>query len=398
MKKKIFYILIFPLCILLSCNSAEKPMITQYKEDYNMKIKEDSITISIDSSYRSFYGEYSYLKLKDILQFYGYNNFNHSIDVFSLSDLTVVKKIKLNKEGPNGITGIHSFFASTPDSLFIANENMLYLVSGDGLILKKWNITATLPKEFYQKNRHGSNRLYPIIYDKYQNAIYMRIFDYEYGYKSPDYGEKYKKPILARYDLKDAKFTILPVFYPKELQKNYKGYMQDMVCISPSFDKSNHLQKLYFTFGGSSNLSYYDVQKKEYIESGGASTMTENEIETLTWSEHSNEDKKMRHVTNEVNFMYTTFDFSTNLGYRFHLGKLPEGVTDMRNILLKKKLILTIFDANHTILKEIDFSNHRNVNLQSFFAVNGNLYIPIFDETHEDLLKFLIVKCHENNL
>ncbi|SFF09164.1 DUF4221 family protein [Thermoflexibacter ruber] len=400
---KNFFIFVFVsfLVSLLSCSYKEEDTSEiQQEEKGGLILSYDSIAISIDSSYLRFYNPHSFLKIKDTLLYYGYNHHNHSIDLFSLSNISIIKKINLDKEGPNGVAEAHSLFVSSPDSLFISNENesTLYLVSGKGKVLKKWALWKILPQKFYEKNRYSATLEYPLIYDKHQNTVYIRLFDYEYGSKNPDYQKGFQKAILGKLNLSNSQFTILPVFYPEDIQKNYKGYLQHMMCIFPLLDEENRLQKLFFTFAASPNISYYDVQKQQYIISDGKSTLTENEIENLSWADRRDEDKKMQHFVKQVNFMFTAFDASCNRGYRFHLGKLPEGITDMRNSVLKQKLVLTIFNENLKIMKEVDFAAHRNVGLRFFYPFNGKLYIPCFDEKREDLLKFLIVQFNEKDL
>ncbi|SFF09380.1 DUF4221 family protein [Thermoflexibacter ruber] len=356
----------------------------------------DSITISTDSTFLSFYDTYSVINVAGKPTFYGYNHKRHSIDILSLEGNDQRNRIVLQKEGPDGIDDLYSIHVQSPDSIFISTQTSFYLVSSEGRLLNKWNVEAD-NIAFFSKNALHITAETPISYDSHNKIIYAKIVPYDRNIS----GQKtYRMPILGKYNLNNKTFTALPVYFPKAYQEEYKGFL-DKVKMSNSYHKGR-LKRIYFTFGAMSSLAYYDVEKEKYLLTDAPSIITDNEAPSLAWSDANNIDKKMRHFINNVFFGNTVYEAGIGIGFRLHLDKLPSNVTDLRNAALKRKLILTAFDSSHHILKEVDFPI-RNVAREFAFVANGRLYLPMWSinpkDEDENKLKFLIlnVKYEESN-
>lgn len=120
--KKPLYIgllnLLLAFCICCTDKHTEQQAHTTANKVIEFAI--DSITISIDSTFLSFYDTYSVITVADKPTFYGCNHKRHSIDILSLEADGQRSRIVLQKEGPNGIDDLHSIYIQSPDSIFIS--------------------------------------------------------------------------------------------------------------------------------------------------------------------------------------------------------------------------------------------------------------------------------------
>jgi hypothetical protein len=395
--KKYLYIGLFNLLLVfcISCNDKHSEQQAHTTVNRTIDFAIDSMTIPTDSTFLSFYDTYSVITVAGKSMFYGCNHKRHSIDIFTLEAGGQRSRIVLQKEGPDGIEDLFSIYVQSPDSIFIGTQTSFYLVSGQGRVLNKWNVEAD-NIAFFSKNALHLTSETPIYYDCHNKMIYAKIVPYDRNIS----GQKtYQMPILGKYSLDKKTFAVLPVYFPKAYQEEYKGFF-DKVKMSGSYDKGR-LKRIYFTFGAVSSLAYYDVEKEQYILTEAPSLITDNEAPSLAWSDADNINKKMRHFINNVFFENTVYEAEIGTGFRLHLDKLPSDVTDLRNAVLKRKFILTVFDSTHHILKEVDFPI-RNVAREFAFVSNGKLYIPFSlnpQNEDENKLQFLIlnIKYEDSN-
>lgn len=106
----------------------------------NFSLSIDTLSYIIDSKSSGNSISIQYLEFSEP-ELAWYNSVNHSIDVYALQDSGLKRRIKLSKEGPNGVgTGNLGMFWLNPDSLIISNKMTLYLLNAQGEVLRNWRL------------------------------------------------------------------------------------------------------------------------------------------------------------------------------------------------------------------------------------------------------------------
>lgn len=145
-------IFIFLVSLISSCNSSKKSedlaiqqiteiSVTNLGHSKELK-KTGEITIQLDD--RSTYEMYNvrYVEHKDGEYLYVLNSINASVDVYSLNDGDLVKRISYQTEGPDGIEQVQGFTVANEDSIFLFPKFKLVgtlLLDGKGKVINRFN-------------------------------------------------------------------------------------------------------------------------------------------------------------------------------------------------------------------------------------------------------------------
>ncbi len=185
MFKKSYYLL-FVLILLWesSCNNEKKTCIDTYSlvaHDNSIVIKHDSLSSPNDC--KIFY----FVTDKKEESIYALNKLNNSIDLYSIKG-DLIKRIKLEKEGPNGVGIASNFFVKSPDSIFVLAtfQYSVSLINANGKLQRKYS---------YLFNDTGKERLGNGLISYGNDANQMMVKDnFLYAGASP-----FDDPTLRRY-------------------------------------------------------------------------------------------------------------------------------------------------------------------------------------------------------
>ena len=121
------------LCVvfLISCNTPKDRTETIISSSL---INIDTLSVNINENYMQ-----NYTSLKNRIyndQLYAYNIHQHTIDIFDFTTQNFTSKIKLQKEGADGIPNINSFIV-TNEYIITQNESNYTIIDHNGHIIKK---------------------------------------------------------------------------------------------------------------------------------------------------------------------------------------------------------------------------------------------------------------------
>lgn len=155
-----------------------------------------------------------------------YHYMEHKIELWNMDEKSIVEEISLEREGPNAINDIISFYPHRLDSIFLMSFSDIYLINMEGEVLEKIFINNSEKSSVTGIDFNTFN-----FYNDLQNTNPI-FFRKGYFYVSiKRYGRKldYSHKIIGKLKWNSKEFTFLPISYPKAFQENYYG----------SFDKPN---------------------------------------------------------------------------------------------------------------------------------------------------------------
>lgn len=137
------------LCVvfLISCNTPKDRTETIISSSL---INIDTLSVNINENYMQ-----NYTSLKNRIyndQLYAYNIHQHTIDIFDFTTQNFTSKIKLQKEGADGIPNINSFIV-TNEYIITQNESNYTIIDHNGHIIKK------ISKEILTNNLNNKDYL-----------------------------------------------------------------------------------------------------------------------------------------------------------------------------------------------------------------------------------------------
>lgn len=219
----------------------------------------DTLKISIEPEYigDNAYGS-TILETNKKTLFACYNRFDHAIEVYDLKNKNPIKKIKLEKQGPNKLKlGIYSFLN---DSVFInKTQRQLALINGSGQIINSipFNKIKGINHTKYTFTREGIHigNFDQLCIDTSQNFILVTIYKTIRKKKTKEFHDSY---FISKIYWDENRGEILPIKYPEIFRrKNFGDLDYPDFCI-----KDN---SIIYSFRNSSDIyKWKENQKKLY--------------------------------------------------------------------------------------------------------------------------------------
>ena len=206
------------LCVvfLISCNTPKDRTETIISSSL---INIDTLSVNINENYMQ-----NYTSLKNRIyndQLYAYNIHQHTIDIFDFTTQNFTSKIKLQKEGADGIPNINSFIV-TNEYIITQNESNYTIIDHNGHIIKKISkeiLTNNLNNKDYlldAPNNISISNFEDITYDSNDKKLIVPI-------STLDPFKLKGKYCLASIDINSEEISLFPITYPDNFSNEYYG-------------------------------------------------------------------------------------------------------------------------------------------------------------------------------
>jgi hypothetical protein len=193
--------------------------------------------------------------------FIGYNNANHSIDIFSTSGLETM--IKLSLDGPGSIDEIRGVREISKNRLLLISRNRIVISDKDGKFEVNINIstsggnstTGTDHGEYHPNIKPHTGL--DFFFDEISNDLYLPLNNFSYPeWISPEVYQEDKK-VVGKINIITGKFDFLDISYPDFLAENLYATLSE---INTSFDDKGNI---IYGFDVTPDIFVYNTTTKE---------------------------------------------------------------------------------------------------------------------------------------
>lgn len=379
MKAAVFF---FIICLIFfACVQKRDALQETKRKKVTLSITSDTCHIEIDSLSTFYYPKYS---ANDSL-YIGYNPQRYTIDVFDYKNRKPVQKIELFREGPDAIDGrVEALFMQSLDSIFILSSTQLLILNQQGKVIYEMPMNGANQKEeifsdFYSYGGNGANNL---IYDAKKKTVYTSAMDIKFGQCS----EKHYGMAMFKIDLLKQSVEITPFSYPQKYSSHYFGFFHD-------FEITWAGDKIIAVFPIESSLYLIDLDDYSVQITGGESELSNNHADPLEFSNCNDDDRKMKHYIENIQFRKIIYDPYRHLYYRFHYGEAKEPNPDGSfKTINEKEQILMVFSEEFEVIHELKLTDKRYPLTNAFVGPKG-LYLSA--PMNENSLRFKILKVEQ---
>lgn len=344
------------------------------KQTVSARILEyDSLCVPIDYPYLGFYYQTAHYKSGNTLYWAGYNHMLHSIEVFDLTNRSIVCSFELEPEGPNGV-------ARNMISNFAMNDSLL--------VFNTYNIGM---KVLSWRDGKMRNTITPFSAEENYQLIFRGTLDGAYagGFGMRWKGEDVVMPIFAKnrqkmddalalsVNLRTSETEKLPLTYPDGM-KDDLGRYGSLTCP-------------YFTVGEDRIVYNFPYSSLIYVfmsETGEVQTFAMNSNATPNRAEPKDANIKKRDIRKNVEYESMTlrfgevyYDKASDTYVRMHFSARNEMFSE-QDLYLMVYRCRTGEATEYELPK--DFSSR-------FFVADGCVYVLLknHDDTH---LRFATMK------
>lgn len=382
------------ICILFLCSCQKK---SKNKYIYNIIETEKRIEIPIDSETNIYTRamhhfidngiEYISIENSDNIKDYNTINF-YRLDTKSLSH-----KIKIAKEGDNGVPRFSGHGVCNLDNIFLSGfgTSILYQINRNGKIKKKYNYSVTSKQEYTTDNDFNSLVYKPLII--LGNKVYLMQYPVP-----PNANEKQllNTSLSLEIDTLTNETIKLPLTYPA-LWKEGKG-----MGLNPHCSRIYDGKQFVYAFRMNDNIitTTDHITSKTYpIKSKYISKLnTEGFSKNLSFKDFE------KRVDEQAVYGNIIYDKYRNVYYRFAYPECKIDKTYYEYIFCRKEFSIIIIDENFNIIGETLFPAKKYAP-GLFFVNKDGLYISENNvensNTSEDKLIFRcfsIIKNKENTV
>lgn len=374
------FLLFFSICCLWNCKSDDGTSIDSfYQIDSTKKITIPLNPTSISST-RFLFSQHKVIDKIDY--FFGYSWSQNQLEWFDLTNKKEAGKLKLSKEGPDGVPNLYSFYVHNLDSIFILGTRSIKLLNSKGEVLFSKAINFETKREkkdidfskytIYNTPRNNS----PIYYSGKNQMLYLAVKPNVPRFSK----EKFNHPLCVSYNLEKDMFHFLPIKLPDKYFNKF--FPLDKPCLSFS-DK-----KIIYNFSFSSEIYVYDHSTQSSQVFSAESLLIPNSAPPLSENELYNDIASLRHISINSDFLPVRFSIPKEKYYRLAFAPISE--TEIRGKEGKKgKLLLSVFNAEFELLDETWLNGH---------LATGNTFIPskgllLFPKTSdENIFKLSLIQ------
>ncbi len=202
------------LYCVVGCNyNSEKDNCEKNHSELNYSIKNQLVIDVNGVQYQ--HNATQILVTDSALLYYALDVDRRIIDVFSLSNLSLVNSINLSSDGPNAIIGVSYMNVISQDSIYLmaTYTNSLYLINARAEVIKRWQFdTIALPDSLMRSpNSAGSYSLLGLGMPEFFNAPFWiskdgtelrAVINYDNTYEdNRDYSYQYMHPPIVHFNL-----------------------------------------------------------------------------------------------------------------------------------------------------------------------------------------------------
>ena len=380
---------IFLVILWITCSCEQKKQTESTKTgSVNTHTLATDSTLAFDIDKKTSLNNYFYDVLNiDGEEFLALINRNiNGIQIYSIADRKLYKKIQFPEEGPDGFPRLRAFTFVNPDSIFIVSlyAKDLWLVDIDGQIKKKYNAQNqgqplfNLGAGFYSgvKPIYFNGKLYIHAFSKAVDSFNLAFFE-------PD------NKIEIEIDPRNETWNYLDIGFPPLYEGNL--WIGD---ISRDVGKDGTL--VYSSAVNPEVTTYSLVDKK--ADAHKADSRFINNIEPLLVSGDQN--AMSRYFVETPRYTSLAYDKYNDVYYRFVRHELPtvDPKTGQRTEHDDAPFSIIILDSSFNQLGETKMEDLKH-NMNAYFITKDGLYIsntnPKNPDLNEDVLSFTLFKLRK---
>lgn len=346
------------VCMAIGISSCNNQRSGQKSE-----INFEDICIPIRETELSLYPIATSFSARDTTLFYGYNYAYHKFDVFDLDRRKFLRSIKLDQQGPNGISNLETFDVVN-NCLLIKENYRIVSLCRDSLF------AFVLKPDISYQLLGGFN------FD--QHAIISSPFD---GIDRDSGGNLYfpvlsadsKFPFVS-INIKNKTIGLLDFTNPVEHTVRYGDKMY------PAIEVVNDDQ-LILNYNFSSMIYVYGRNLKNQKRKNIESEFTANETAPLPEESLHDVSLRVKYHLNELNFFGIKYDPYRNVLYRVHQDRRASSEDD-------PELYLTIISSNFSKIREIKLPKKS----KPYFELSRKgIYFPVEPKNESEICFTLLL-------
>ena len=350
----------------------------------------DTVSIQTDSIGLKFYPVYSVSRENDSLLFYGYNKKAHSVDLYSLTGSRFLKRMSLERAGPNGTRSIEAIYVCHRDSIFVFDGVNILMFNSKCNIIKRWAVNpknVRLQSFFSQYSIFTGAQPSCFFYNRKSNSVLVRCISTANSLYGKHPKKYFEMPFVANYDLTNNQMTLLPVAFPEEYVEKFYGFLEHPY-ISYNFRSDTAAPEVVVTYPALPNIYLYDLTQNSEKIIKVSSDYSKSEGKSLSWSDVKNEDKKMKYMYETAQYLGTVSDSSSRYKFRLHFNEMTlTNKSDFKENMENRAKILTVFDSDFNIVHEELLTLKEGIP-QFSFCRDNELYLSYYNKTTENSLNF----------
>ena len=313
------------------------------------------------------------------------NRYNNSIYFYDYSTCTFIKKVLINKKGPDAILIMTGYFIQSIDSIYLYDKALtqIALTNDNGKVLKRISLRGkTADKNWF------------IDYPQYVPQTvtpFVKIND-ELLFPGQHMGtipkamiEKFK--FTARINLKSHQVNF-SYLYPKELYgSNYNWEGRLFTEVFEDFNPENN--KLIFSFPVSHDLYIADFKNEEFTKVYAGSNIA-GTIHSMSSDPKQTTDKMtLTHFIQQDTYAAVKYDRYRNIYYRVLLNAIPDAT--VQTSWREKPVTIIVMDKDFKYLGESTIGKgDKEWCWQNFFVTREGLNIEYIEKDSEDYLTLKI--------
>lgn len=372
------FIFVFALLVVIFTNCKEAHRNNHNKISYTKQ----EIKIPITENQISYYTTTSFFEKRN--HFLGYNEFKHSIDIFSLESTEFIKSIFLQREGPEYIDKPNAFYQFDDNELVSIDYFHITFFDSTGTVKKRININSKSEHPFFYLNFLYPNQDNGFHFmNNFKEMIVFNANMKESTSVNPQaYYQNYS--LFTKIDVEGNPID-LSIPFAKEYHEKFYGF-NDIVF------SSIENEMLYFNFSALPDIFSFNLKTKE-LNRGQVSTNTLPlyKTESISFDQANNTGLMIDTFLKSANFgpILTTNDYII----RVYQSGAPEGQQNLTASRDYKQKIIQVFDKDYRLLKDIPFDF--NITFSGVFNFGNTLFLqkPPLDDNS---LLFEIIKLTKN--
>lgn len=372
---------IFNICICTSiiyaCSGGQKQTTVEKEnnkdlermENISINVTEDCIQVYDNSWCRA-----TTTQIDGVDYMVAYSEPLHCIDLIALNDYSDFQQIKLEKEGPNGVTGITGIFYY--DNNFILQTGIgFYRINKEGEVVSKWSLNEYLGKNKgfglrFPEQTMVFNFFKTLGFDVQEGLVTQTIYQYE------KVDGQYPTRILVL-SCKDWEIVEeIDLIYPEKLKKEkWLGCLGEVQALP-------HSEKVIYNFPASSDIFVYDRKTKTTLVHSIPSQYTESYIRC--------EDEQDQGLGSGY-YLPIRYDYRHNSFWRAQQRKTERGG------IAGKSFSITQLDSDFKLVGEYDMPKKKNISPFSILFTNDKVLFPYMggDYIGENNIAFYGLKLNE---
>lgn len=299
---------------------------------------------------------------------------------YSIAENKLIKSLKFEKEGPNGVGTILAVFVENPNEIYLTTRgNMLFKFDGDGNLLQKSEINV---EGLDEKGISLFSNIFTLAKDGFYFPAFPMVFDWTT--LSPK--ELTEIPNLMRYDTLSRSFTPISYFPAEFVGDNLNKSIFPVLSLGP--DKMPVV-----------NMNFRDIYRiadGEVISSFAGHSGFPNDPPT---SSSPNMFEDMNEIMRMINYtdIYTDLFYLSSQNLMIRVAKyedLPENYLNSDSFMASK-WGLVFLDSDFNKVGEMDLEADR-YNGRYIFGDEKGIWIstdhPENSDMDEDFLRFQLIE------